>query len=83
MTKMNNERAIFYLEDYVATYKYRLSAEVQEVYRMAIDALQERPKGRWDKGECTNCGHYVGGIMTDYFDYCPRCGSDNRGESND
>ena len=47
---------------------------------MAIEALQERPNGRWDKGECTNCGHYVGSLMTDYYDYCPRCGNDNRGE---
>ena len=91
MTKMNRERAIFYLEDYVATYKHRLSAEVQEVYRMAIEALrQERPKGRWVEAydldylkfiwSCNQCGEDAP-TKPETCDqilkpFCPNCGAE-------
>ena len=39
--KMNIEAAIDYLEDYIATYRYKLSNEVQEIYNIAIEALRE------------------------------------------
>ena len=94
MTKMNRERAIFYLEDYAATYRHRLSAEVQEIYNMAIEALrQERPKGRWievpDKiwsheFKCSCCGRSVYTMIgekgvVNWYPYC-HCGADMRGE---
>lgn len=53
---------------------------------MAIEALStERPKGRWnpisaDRVRCTNCDA-IRDITTQLFwDFCPNCGSDNRGE---
>ena len=55
-----------------------------EIY-MAIEALQERPKGRWvDSFDgitpfCTNCGR-THKCIDRTPDYCPNCGSDNRGE---
>ena len=59
-----------------------------EDINMAIEALQERPKGRWvgevihteigeehAMQECSRCGKVR---VVDNF--CPNCGSDNRGE---
>lgn len=43
---------------------------------MAIEALRERPKGRWVNGICTECGQ----VDFSKPNFCPNCGSDNRGE---
>lgn len=56
-------------------------------YRMAIEALQERPKGRWSKNiqsiggryityyKCSTCGKSV---LFGELDFCPNCGADMR-----
>ena len=48
---------------------------------MAIEALRERPKGRWIRykyshklGECSLCGE----IVAIRSNYCPNCGADMR-----
>lgn len=63
-----------------------------EALDMAIEALKGRPKGHWirktvDNGwhadwVCSECGYRS---YFDYMDfvYCPKCGADMRGESND
>ena len=51
-----------------------------ETIAMAIEALQERPKGRWKHGNCTECGLYVGETTCRHYSYCPNCGADMRGE---
>lgn len=53
---------------------------------MAIEALKDRPKGEWVKktfgyGECSECGCIVGNRFVSNF--CPNCGSDMRGRSED
>ena len=60
----------------------------KEAINMAIEALRqdERPKGRWEKGICTNCGKDVyedidADIWSAYIPpFCPDCGADMRGE---
>ena len=60
---------------------------IEDLY-VAIEALQERPKGRWvgevihteigeehAMQECSVCGK-----VRIVDNYCPNCGSDNRGE---
>ena len=37
-------------------------------------AQQERPKGRWKHGNCTECGLYVGETTCRHYSYCPNCG---------
>ena len=58
-----------------------------EIY-MAIEALRERPKGRWVKdGDwliCMECDSEINvknslGVENKR-NFCPNCGSDNRGE---
>lgn len=51
-----------------------------EAFDMAIEALQERPKGRWeDDGTCSNCHVQTDpSIAVGWFDFCPACGADMR-----
>ena len=51
-----------------------------EAFNMALKALQERPKGRWKHGNCTECGLYVGETTCRHYSYCPNCGADMRGK---
>ena len=66
-----------------------------EAYNMAIEALQERPKGRWIRHphnpwtyECSCCERKISMVMShekvnELYPYC-HCGADMReGESND
>ena len=54
-----------------------------EAIRMAIEALKDRPRGEWEETpsedpcyyRCSNCGR----MTDDEYNYCPNCGSDNRG----
>jgi hypothetical protein len=58
-----------------------------EAFDMAIEALQERPKGRWSKNiqsigaryityyKCSACEKSV---LFGELDYCPNCGADMR-----
>ena len=83
MTKTNRERAIFYLEDYAATYRHRLSAEVQEIYNMTIEALEKQiPKkpiygyDDMDYIKCPYCKEPIG-AMDSIFNgskFCEWCG---------
>lgn len=54
-----------------------------EAYNMAIEALQDRPTGRWVRSGntliCPICGAKGEDIKDDYcFNYCPNCGADMR-----
>ena len=63
-----------------------------EALDMAIEALQERPKGRWeyvvddwwDVHRCTACGELwtleAGTPQENNMNFCPNCGADMRGE---
>ena len=65
--------------------------ELKEAVQMAVNALEERKKGKWINegiyGEghsqcsirCSNCDwHYIGYL--DDYKFCPNCGSYNGGE---
>lgn len=64
--------------------------EQKEALDMAIEALEQtRPKGKWIGEEnldgsirymCDNCKEFE---SVDYYDFCPNCGADMRGEDND
>lgn len=74
---------------YCELYPDACQKEECEIY-MAIEALKERPTGKWidrsDGGrilypwwetcECSQCGEYGSGA----YDFCPNCGSYNGGE---
>lgn len=63
---------------------------VEEAVEMAVEALKERPRGKWRKItpeedeyksfmgwlECTNCRSEV----AIFSNYCPNCGADMRGD---
>ena len=60
-----------------------------EALDMAIEALKERPKGKWTKISntvpCMNCP-ICGSTFTlilggDKMNYCPNCGADMRGDT--
>lgn len=65
-----------------------------EALNMALEALQERPKGRWHTlhetkltktVECTHCNapfryKKKDNLIVDDFYYCPNCGREMRGE---
>ena len=63
---------------------------IAEAIDMAIEALQDRPQGKWiDKGQyavCSNCGADSGtqfdGVqpVPRKTSFCPNCGADMRGE---
>ena len=60
---------------------------IKDLY-VAIEALQERPKGRWKRNEhdkivCSNCKNEP--LLNDFgfwsmSNFCPNCGRDNRGD---
>ena len=63
--------------------------EICEAYEMAIEALQERPKGRWifnnrvhyvDECHCSLCGQVLSTYKGERKNFCPNCGADMRGE---
>ena len=91
---MTREEAIKELEQLKQTfYDLEIGNTVTSALCMAIEALQERTKGRWiehlhigDDGsprgshyECSNC-RYDDVYDIEDMNYCPNCGSDNRGE---
>ena len=64
----------------------------EEAYNMAIEALEERPKGKWIYQEseniekiylCSNCKNYEAWGETEKTPYCPNCGADMRGDADD
>ena len=60
--------------------------KLREAVDMAIEALQERPKGRWehlggDEWCCSNCGHVIfteGSWEEPDAKFCEECGADMR-----
>lgn len=75
-----------------ATFNNPLSRQLVHTLSVAVDCLEialsqpERPKGRWEKSICTNCGKDVyEGLDADIWSayippFCPNCGADMRGE---
>ena len=58
---------------------FSMDEEEEAALRVAIEALQERPKGRWDRktrflGDCSECGVRA----TISCNFCPNCGADMR-----
>ena len=58
------------------------------------DGKNDRPKGKWIEGtmfnvecgyKCSRCGLVVVNpkIMDELYNFCPNCGADMRGDSND
>lgn len=89
-TMISREEAIKFFERCLKNLPLGMSYAIKEAYEMAIEALSqpERPKGRWvgevihteigeehAMQECSHCGKVR---IIDNF--CPNCGSDNRGE---
>ena len=54
------------------------SKKAVEALDIALEALQERPKGRWIDGVCSRCGHDCGRVGRFTPDYCESCGADMR-----
>ena len=78
-------------EEAIAHFKYGISHDifsepVKSYAKMAIEALQERPKGRWahlggDEWCCTNCGYVIsteGSWEKPDAKFCEECGADMR-----
>ena len=84
---MTREEAIRRIKDHFRIHDDgRPTPYLDEAVAMAIEALsRERPKGRWnpisaDRVRCTNCDA-IRDITTQLFwDFCPNCGADMRGE---
>jgi hypothetical protein len=82
MTKEEARNEIDYLiNDGVVTEKIIVPLEQRSIdaLKVAKEALQERPKGRWifediDYFRCSECGSYE----VDKTNYCPNCGADCR-----
>lgn len=65
----------------------KLYAEASAMIAEFKEALQERPKGRWNRSsvfvECQICGEVYdtdGGNGGKAWNFCPNCGADMRGE---
>lgn len=76
-------------EEAIAHFKYGISHDifsepVKSYAKLAIEALQERPKGRWEKPSpmsaeiCTNCGRTPKTIFGVLPPFCPNCGASMR-----
>ena len=70
---MTREEAIKWQEAFKKTYN-GTPPEAEEACNMAIEALQERPKGRWENGFCSECGEMDSGEPN----FCFNCGADMR-----
>lgn len=59
-------------------------ADYFEALELAIEALQERPKGRWEsptpfsENICSCCGRPPKTLFNILPPYCPNCGADMR-----
>lgn len=81
---MTNKEAIKYLK--LLKYDYNPLCPQREALRLAIRALEERPKGKWIKHStykgvliCSHCNHGETQAY-DTFKFCPYCGADMRGD---
>lgn len=63
---------------------------IKESFGMAIEALQERPEGKWKKKlgtlYCSICGNSWSDSfehLLNKFNYCPNCGNPMKGKKNE
>lgn len=80
---MTRDEAIIYGKEQLEIF----GGQHQEFIRRAIEALN-RPQGKWIitnprylHSICNYCGYY--NVDSPSFLYCPNCGADMRGESDD
>ena len=83
---MTNEEAIKHIQDIIcesnSTKPNMTVFELEkEALYMAIEALQEHKMGKWKSDGfgrliCSECGYKMGAGVRNY---CPHCGSKNRG----
>lgn len=79
---MRRGTAIAVLCDVLIDARYQVE---KDAINMAIEALQDRPQGKWMPtenvlgvigGKCSKCGE---GTFV-LYNFCPQCGADMRGE---
>lgn len=85
---MTNEKAVKEIQHWLDGCPY---ADTKEAFKLAINALKERPQGEWIEGEngsikCDQCGaeiiySYFIGNEPDFPKFCCDCGADMRGDS--
>lgn len=80
---MNREEAIAFGKDQLEIFG---ESRMSEFIRLAIQALEERPKGEWIEHStykgvliCSHCNHGEAQAY-DTFKFCPYCGADMRGD---
>ncbi len=94
-----NERKMIYLDDAIAALERDILDQpvlhdAIATIRELPSAQPERKKGKWEWNNsdelyysCSCCGHKAYGntleIIDGTYHYCPNCGADMKGESND
>jgi len=91
---MTNQNAIDYILSHCFDCEYMQEGECVtdnqcfEANRMAINALRERPKGKWQKPPrakaygrfCTVCHAKCWNVLrNEEYNYCPNCGAEMEG----
>lgn len=86
---MTNEEAKEILEWELNSFKYT-DNEFVEATKVAIKALEERPKGKWELYQyqesrkkdwyCTACATIVKKPLEKKYIFCPFCGANMRGD---
>ena len=83
---MTREEAIQVLQ--TALTSPLIYGEYADAISMAIEALEDRPTGKWIKSDILpngwHCSHCDSPVMTDDIDemlFCPHCGTEMGGES--
>ena len=95
---MTREEAIKLIDTHTVCFYNEIDSPTLQALHLAIEALQDRPKGEWIKKqvfnpeldkyvpliECSVCGYnpYYGGSEPK-FNYCANCGADMRGGENE
>lgn len=79
--KMTREEALIFFNTYYPPDGWHDAWRAREC---AIEALKEQKTGKWINckyplGECSEC-HAIVDIQNNEANYCPVCGSRNRGE---
>ena len=88
---MTKAEAITQLQGWKYLFRNCMPEEKGEALDMAIEALGERPKGKWEVKSfhevfCNQCGFDFDIMTNDFLDkmnFCPNCGSDMRRKGND
>lgn len=70
----------------------RIKRELTDIFTEQMSAQPQRMKGRWTKAydgydghvKCVQCFKtYDWDTQAQYYNFCPNCGSDNRGEDDE